>query len=50
MGVFHLKVIRDFGQYKRGDRIDADADVERVLNSEAAVHVVKVLNKVSAVK
>jgi hypothetical protein len=43
MGVHHLTVLRDFGNYKRGDHIEDDAEVARLLKGEHSVHVVKVL-------
>lgn len=39
----HLTVLRDFAGFKRGDHIEDDAEVARILASEHAVHVVKVL-------
>jgi hypothetical protein len=39
----HLTAVRDFGSYKRGDHIDDEAEVARILGGEHSVHVVKVV-------
>lgn len=38
----HLTVLRDFGNYRRGDHIEDEAEIARILGGEHAVHVVKV--------
>lgn len=38
----HLTCRRDFGRYRRGDHIDDDAEVNRILKGELRHHVVKV--------
>ncbi len=42
MADHHLTVVRDFGAYRRGDHIEDDAEIDRVLASEMAPNVVKV--------
>jgi hypothetical protein len=39
---FHLTARRDFGAYRRGDHIEDEAEVNRILKSELRHHVVKV--------
>jgi hypothetical protein len=39
----HLTVVRDFAGYSRGDHIEDAAEVARLLKSEHANHVVKVI-------
>jgi hypothetical protein len=38
----HLTVVRDFGNYRRGDHIEDEAEVTRLLKGEHRHHVVKV--------
>ena len=42
MANHHVTVVRDFGDYKRGQSIEDDAEIERILGSELMHHVVKV--------
>lgn len=42
MADHHLTVVRDFGPYHRGDHIEDEAEVARILASEMAPNVVKV--------
>lgn len=42
MGDHHLTVVRDFGDYVRGNHIEDDAEIERILGGELRHHVVKV--------
>ena len=42
MGNHHLTVARDFGSYKRGQRIEDDAEIARLLAGELRHHVVKI--------
>jgi hypothetical protein len=39
---YHLTARQDFGAYKRGDHIEEADEVERILGSEHAAHVVRV--------
>lgn len=39
---FHLTAHQDFGTYRRGDHIEDEAEVNRILGGEHAVHVNKV--------
>lgn len=39
----HLTVVRDFGVYRRGDHIEDEAEVARLLEGEHRHHVVKVI-------
>lgn len=43
MGIHHVTVVRDFGSYTRGQHIEDDAEIERILAGEMRNHVVKVL-------
>lgn len=38
----HLTVVRDFGNYRRGDHIEDDVEILRILDGEHRNHVVKV--------
>ena len=38
----HLTVLRDFGDYRRGNHSEDEAEVARILASEQRNHVVKV--------
>jgi hypothetical protein len=38
----HLTVVRDFADYRRGDHIEDDAEIARILGGEMRHHVVKV--------
>ena len=38
----HLTVLRDFGDYRRGDHIEDEAEIARILDGEHHLHVVKV--------
>jgi hypothetical protein len=42
MGDHHLTVLRDFGNYRRGDHIEDDAEIAGILGGEMLNHVVKV--------
>jgi hypothetical protein len=42
MSDHHLTVLREFGDYKRGEHIEDDAEIARILGGELRHHVVKV--------
>jgi hypothetical protein len=42
MGDHHLTVVRDFGDHKRGARIEDEAEIARILGGELRHHVVKI--------
>ncbi|MBV8697382.1 hypothetical protein [Bradyrhizobium sp.] len=39
----HLIATQDFGPYKRGDRIEDDAEIARIQGGEHSVHVTRVI-------
>lgn len=39
---FHLTVMQDFGDHRRGDHIEDAAEVARILAGEHQAHVIKV--------
>jgi hypothetical protein len=43
MGMHHLTVVRDFGTYAKGDHIEDEAEIARILKGEMRHHVVKVI-------
>jgi hypothetical protein len=39
---YHLTVRNDFGPYRKGDHIEDEAEVNRILGDEAQHHVIRV--------